>query len=204
VALRRMWQFLFGYERRRWLWRTATGETDIQWARVVMIQAMRTLIDQLRLSEMRALEVSGTNWRSAGFKSYTEVHFPEYDICAGPLGAEFDIVIADQVFEHLLWPYRAGKNVHAMLAPGGYFLLSTPFLVRVHNAPTDCSRWTEVGMKHFLAECGFPLESIRTGSWGNRSCVVANFEEFVTYRSRFHTLRNEPNFPVVVWAIARK
>jgi hypothetical protein len=108
------------------------------------------------------------------------------------------------VFEHLLWPYRAGRNVHAMLAPGGNFLLSTPFLIRIHNNPTDCSRWTEVGMKYFLAECGFPLDGIQTWSWGNRSCVVGNFETFVRYRSRLHSLDNEPTYPVVVWALAQK
>ena len=91
-----------------------------------------------------------------------------------------------------------------MLAPGGYFLLSTPFLIRIHNNPTDCSRWTEVGMKHFLAECGFPLEKVQTGSWGNRSCVVGNFETFVPYRSRLHSLRNEPKYPMVIWALAQK
>jgi hypothetical protein len=75
-----------------------------------------------------------------------------------------------------------------MLAPGCHFLITTPFLIRRHDIPVDCSRWTELGMKHFLAECGFPIETIRTGSWGSRSCVKANFK---------------PNFPVSVWALAQ-
>ena len=71
-----------------------------------------------------------------------------------PLDDTFDLIIAEQVFEHLLWPYRAARNVHRMLRPGGSFLITTPFLVKIHPVPNDCSRWTETGMKHLLAEAG--------------------------------------------------
>ena len=62
-----------------------------------------------------------------------------------------------------------------------------------------------MGFKYFLAECGFPLEAIRTGSWGNSSCVKANLKRnWVRYRKHIHSLRNEPKLPYVVWALARK
>ena len=38
-------------------------------------------------------------------------------------------------------------------------------------------------------------------SWGNRQCVVGNFDRWPAYR-RWHSLRNEPDFPVQVWAFA--
>ena len=207
MPIRRAWRFLFGYERRqqlRQLRRSAIGETDTQWARVVMIEAMQRLVGKLPRSQMRALEISGDNWQNAGFGSYRQASYPDFDICAGTLPDRFDIIIADQVFEHLLWPYRAGRNAHTMLAPGGYFLLSTPFMIRIHNHPTDCTRWTEIGMKYFLAECGFAVENVETGSWGNRRCVVGNLKTFVPYRRRLHSLRNEPNYPMVIWALAQK
>jgi len=91
-----------------------------------------------------------------------------------------------------------------MLTPGGYFLVSTPFLLRIHNEPTDCTRWTETGLRHFLAESGFPLAEIQTGSWGNRACVKSNFGWWARYHPWIHSLRNEPEFPVHVWALARK
>jgi hypothetical protein len=68
----------------------------------------------------------------------------------------------------------------------------------------DCSRWTETGLQYFLAEAGFDLDGIKTGSWGNRACVKANFTAWARYRSRLHSLRNERAYPVVVWALARK
>src|SRR5438552_1520606 len=93
-----------------------------------------------------------------------------------------------------------------MVRPGGHFLISTPFLVKVHNWPVDCSRWTELGLKHFLAECGFELETIKTGAWGNRKCVCAHFNSTrpLTYREGKHSLENEAEFPHHVWALARR
>jgi len=114
------------------------------------------------------------------------------------------LIIAEQVFEHLLWPYRAGKNIYKMLNSKGYFLITTPFLIRIHDYPTDCSRWTETGLKYLLAECGFNLESIQTGAWGNRACVVANFARWEVYNPSLHSLENEPDFFLSVWAIAQK
>ena len=125
-------------------------------------------------------------------------------MCSSVLSERFDLIISEQVFEHLLRPYQAGRNVYAMLNPGGYFMVSVPFMVPIHNHPTDCTRWTEVGLKYFLAECGFPLEGIRTGSWGNRRCVKRNLNSFIYYRANLHSLKNEERFPVDVWALARK
>ncbi len=164
------------------------------------------LVQSVQPSQLSVLEISGDAWRHREqFKTYRAVHYPEFDICASTLSEQFDLIIAEQVFEHLQWPYRAGKHVYQMLRPGGYFLITTPFLIRIHNVPQDCSRWTETGIRYFLAECGFDLERIRTGSWGNRACVRANFSRWARYRRwLLHSLRDEPDFPVSVWAFAQK
>jgi hypothetical protein len=91
-----------------------------------------------------------------------------------------------------------------MVKDGGYFLITTPFLIKIHNYPIDCSRWTPLGLKYFLAECGFELDSIHVGSWGNRACVVGNFDRWMPFNRKRHSLLNEEDFPVVVWALARK
>jgi hypothetical protein len=97
-----------------------------------------------------------------------------------------------------------GRHVRQMLKPGGHLLVTTPFLIRIHDQPVDCTRWTELGLKHLLAECGFAIDDIRTGSWGNRACVTANFTEWPSYEPPLHSLDNEPNFPMVVWAPAQR
>jgi hypothetical protein len=161
------------------------------------------LVHALEPGRLDTLEISGTRWGERfTFRSYRSVAYPEFDICSQRLEERFDLVIADQVFEHLLWPYRAARNVLGMLKPGGAVLITTPFLIRVHPTPVDCSRWTETGLQYLLAECGFDLDRIRTGSWGNRACVEANFTAWPDYLPDVHSLANEPEFPVVVWALA--
>jgi len=180
------------------------GYEHLHWTRPVMYRECAKLLQPLRPETLDTLEISaGAFWRTLGFKSFTEANYPEFDICRDVLDQRFDLIIADQVFEHLLWPIRALRNVREMLRPGGHFLVTTPFLIKVHAIPHDCTRWTETGWKHFLAECGFEMDSVQTGSWGNRSCVRANFTKWAR-RGWFGSLRNEPEFPVVVWALARR
>ena len=181
------------------------GVEEVQWGRLVMNRETRKLVEGLGPERLKVLEVSGDYWGSLGiFREYKSVGYPEFNLCDSALPDTFDLIIAEQVFEHLLWPYRAGKNIHRMLNLGGHFLMTTPFLIRVHNVPVDCTRWTETGIKYFLAECGFPLETIQTGSWGNRACIKANHKKWVNYNPLIHSLRNEPEFPYVMCALARK
>ena len=167
----------------------------------------RRIIDGLGPAGLDAIEISaGETWRNIPFKSYRALDYPDFDICE-PLDPALenscDLIIADQVFEHLLWPYRGGKNVLKMLRPGGHFLVMTPFLIRVHEVPYDCSRWTETGIRYFLAECGFEFETIKTHSWGNLSALKACLVTWgrVGWQRRFP---NDPRFPLMVWALARK
>ena len=182
------------------------GFSEESWTRVILNQETDQLISKLQPANLKVLEISGQDWQKFGFKEYKSLSYPEFDVCESALTETFDLIIAEQVFEHLLWPYRAGKNIYQMLNPGGYFLITTPFLIRVHNCPTDCSRWTETGLQYFLAECGFPLENSYTGSWGNRACVRANLhpKRFMPYHKWLHSKVNEPDFPVMVWGLTRK
>jgi SAM-dependent methyltransferase len=162
------------------------------------------LIRNLPFDKFDVLEISGDKWSNFGFRNYKHADFPEFDICEKVFPQSFDLVIAEQVFEHLKFPYRATKNVYEMVKPGGYFLLTTPFLLKIHAYPTDCSRWTEAGLKYLLHEGGFSLHDIVTGSWGNAECVVSNFNGWSVFNPSIHSLENDSEFPVVVWALARK
>lgn len=164
------------------------------------------LIRSIEPEQKNVLEISGRAWADlAPFKTYQSKCFPEIDICARPFGEKkFDLIIAEQVFEHLQYPYRAGKNLFSMLNPGGYLLLTTPFLIKVHPSPLDCSRWTEDGLKFLMEECGFELNRMTSGSWGNRLCVISNFAAWPEYVHGMHPLENERDFPMVVWLLAQK
>jgi SAM-dependent methyltransferase len=180
------------------------GYDTADWMRIVMYQKCFEYIRSHGPERLDAMEISaGPQWaREFTFRSYTPTHYPDFDICEQTLPARFDLIIADQCFEHLRWPYRAGRNVLAMLKPGGVFVITVPFLVRVHSSPIDCSRWTAEGLNYFLQECGFDPAGITTDAWGNRACLKANLTAW-RKRGLFGSLANEPDFPVVVWGFAR-
>jgi SAM-dependent methyltransferase len=183
--------------------RRVLGYREEQWVRIAQIDDWIRFLSNMHVAELDALEISpadGSRWRQLGFKSYQSVEFPAYDIMTQPLDLTFDVVIAEQVFEHLQDPYSAARNVWKMLKEDGIFLIATPFLIRIHNYPGDYTRWTPTGLKLFLNACGFDAE---VKSWGNKKAVIANLEKWPSYGWR-RDMTNQPHLPAVVWAFARK
>jgi SAM-dependent methyltransferase len=94
--------------------------------RIVMHRSSRRLIGRLNPATLDTAEISGRFGQRFAFKSYTQFGYPTYDICAGPFtdpasGAlrQFDLILANQVWEHLDRPYTALNHVQQMLRPGG-------------------------------------------------------------------------------------
>ncbi len=169
-----------------------------------MDQNIEQTVRSLFPAELEVLEISGDKWATkCTFKGCQSVSFPQFDICRDRLESKFDLIIAEQVFEHLLEPAAALKNMRAMLRPGGRVIISTPFLLKIHNHPIDCYRWSALGLRQFLRSGGFADGDISVKAWGNRACVRANLDRWVRYSPIFHSLKNEGDFPVVVWAIAK-
>jgi hypothetical protein len=106
---------------RKALW--AVGYETTDWMRIVMYRRCFAFIADLGPETLDALEISaGPNWaREFRFRSYTGTSYPGFDICSQTLPARFDLIIADQVFEHLKWPYRSGDA-----APGRVFRRHRP------------------------------------------------------------------------------
>ena len=180
------------------------------WIRFTTQATCKKLLEEkcTNLNNYNVLEISGGEyWReNLSFKNYKSLNYPEFDICLNKTEDKFDLIIADNIWEHLKFPYRATKNIYEMLNENGFFLIIVPFLVRVHEVPIDCSRWTKDGLMHFLFENGFKYENIITGSWGNKSCVKSNLRKDDRW-SRvgfFSNLKNDEKFPVQVWALAKK
>lgn len=172
-----------------------------------MNREIEKFVRSLPPENLDVLEISGARFRDPWkFHSYQTVQYPEYDVCSGPLvGREFDLVIAEQVFEHILHPDQGARNVYQMLKPGGVFIINTPFLVKFHPYPLDLYRWTQDGIRALLERAGFT--AVETGSWGSRRCLIKDMTpglEWTSYKPFLHSLKNEPQFPIVVWAFARK
>ena len=45
------------------------------------------------------------------------------------------MVICEQVLEHVDDPWAAVANLRELCAPGGHAIISTPFLIKVHEFP---------------------------------------------------------------------
>ena len=161
----------------------------------------------ISLDDLRMLEISGNRWNVVGENAhYSNTSYPEFDLCQAVLKGDYNLIIAEFIFEHLPYPYRAGRNVYQMLSPGGFFLITVPFMYPMHNHPMDCTRWTKTGLKYFLIECGFDEHKIYTESWGNKDCVNAHVQymEPINYDEKIHSLENDPLMPISVWAVAQK
>lgn len=133
---------------------------------------------------------------------YRTSSYPAYDVCDRPLAYPADLIILDNVLEHVIDPKTALANVHASLLPGGHVFIATPFLVRIHPAPVDLWRWTPQGLRRLLEEAGFEVKTLN--SWGNAECVTASLTGWPIYEEGVHSLDNEPGLPVMVWALAQR
>ncbi|KIN60775.1 Dihydrolipoamide dehydrogenase [Sulfitobacter noctilucae] len=181
--------------------------------RVVMQPSSRRMIKALGPQGLDTAEISGKWGQRFEFKSYRQFRYPEYDVCGDPFsdpasGAplSFDLILANQVWEHLDRPYAATRNVYAMLRPGGYFWVAVPFFAPLHAAPQDCSRWNARGLKNLLIEGGFAEDAIHAEQWGNRHVARRNLEEIwpPVYDEATDDIRNDPEMPICAWALAQK
>jgi SAM-dependent methyltransferase len=128
--------------------------------------------------------------------------FPSFDLCHPPADIpHFDVVLCEQVLEHLTEPWRAVQTLHDLARPNGYVVVTTPFLYRIHSAPGDYWRFTRDGMRVLLESAG--LRVLRVESWGNRAAVRASLRIDPPYRF-WRSLKNDADLPIVVWAVAQR
>jgi SAM-dependent methyltransferase len=184
-----------------------TDEPLQHWQRIVLNDAIREYLDSLGTGQLRGAEISGETHADRPWKEYASLMYPEFDLLADvEQGGRYDVVICEQVLEHVADPFRAAANLRELCAAGGRVIVSTPFLVRLHEMQLiydmkDYWRFTPRGLATLLERGGLEVESV--GSWGNRDCVVGNFDSWPAFRW-WHSLRNEPDLPVQVWAFARR
>ncbi len=194
---------------RSWLkrhWAPETSSPKEHWLRQVLNRSIEERIDALDRAGLDAVEISGAAHAHPGWKSFTTLDYPDFDLCAPTLGrGPFDVVVCEQVLEHVADPWRAAQTLHDLCKPGGLVIVSTPFLVPVHELPAyglcDYWRFTPRGLATLLESAGLTVEAV--DCWGNRDCVAANLEHWAAYRS-WHSLRNEVDIPLQVWAFSRR
>lgn len=73
----------------------------------------------------------------------------------------FDVVIAQEVLEHVVSPSLAITEIFRVLKVGGYVYLQLPFIIGYHPCPNDYWRFTHQGVAELLDPSKFKV--IETG-----------------------------------------
>lgn len=152
-----------------------------------------------------AVEISGGTCAHFGWKTYKQLQYPDFDLTHPSDVGQFDVVICQQVLEHVSDPWRAVVSLANLCRPGGRVIVTTPFLLRLHNEPDDLWRFTPSGMRKLMQHADLRVDCI--GSWGNRACIRANHDRWAVARRwhRWHRfMRNERDLPQVVWTFASR
>jgi SAM-dependent methyltransferase len=103
-------------------------------------------------SEYVGLEIDTPQNRAAKSADYfyDGTRFPFDD-------AEFDSIVANQVFEHVFDPDRFLDEARRILRPGGMALLTLPFVWDEHEQPHDFARYSSYGIRALLERHGFEI-----------------------------------------------
>jgi SAM-dependent methyltransferase len=84
----------------------------------------------------------------------------------------FDLIICQEVFEHVRRPVDGAKGLYNLLTSGGRVLFTVPFNSHFHLVPTDFFRYSLDGARSLLADAGLTIE--RTYKIGN-SAIASGF-----------------------------
>lgn len=74
---------------------------------------------------------------------------------------EFDVVLCAEVLEQVAEPAAFLAEVRRVLKPGGWLVLTTPFMVPLREEPYDFYRFTRHGIRHLLRTTGFECLQIQ-------------------------------------------
>ncbi len=82
---------------------------------------------------------------------YDGSRFPLHD-------GSVDVVLCNQVLEHVFTPDAFLSEIARVLRPGGQVLLTVPFVWDEHEQPYDFGRYTRFGIVAVLERAGFMIE----------------------------------------------
>jgi SAM-dependent methyltransferase len=74
--------------------------------------------------------------------------------------ASFDTVLCTELLEHVAEPRLAVEEMTRVLKPGGYLILSVPFVHWIHEQPFDFYRYTVFGLRHLLEGAGLQVVKV--------------------------------------------
>lgn len=139
---------------RRALWRAMEDMAEEARGRMLDVgcgtQPYRRLF--AHADEYLGLEIDTTEARERGV---ADVY---YDGGAFPFpAARFDVVLCNQVLEHVFNPDEFLSEIHRVMVPGGRLLVTVPFVWDEHEQPYDFARYSTFGVRAVLERNGFVI-----------------------------------------------
>lgn len=141
--------------------------------------------------------------------TFTVTQYPQTDIMnLTKLGKEkFDLVVSDQVLEHVPNPFTAVEQMHRVLKTGGLAINTSCAFNPIHDQP-DYFRFTKDGFREIHKSFS---KIILLESWGNHKAIsrfvksgVKSFDVRKAFGEKELATENEENWPWSVWCIAKK
>jgi SAM-dependent methyltransferase len=141
-----------------------------------------------------------------------EVNYPDVDIQNLPYSDDsFDVIISDQVLEHIEDPQRAFRESFRVLRRKGISIHTTCFFNFIHKYPNDFWRFTPDALLYLSTDFS---EVLDCKGWGNRIaillCFLGNRFRLLNIPETKWSLRNlianynETQYPIVTWIITKK
>jgi SAM-dependent methyltransferase len=72
----------------------------------------------------------------------------------------FDLVVLMNVLEHVYEYWKLLRALALILKPGGRLLIAVPFMVKIHQSPSDFHRFTHHALERLAAEMGLNVLSL--------------------------------------------
>ncbi len=95
------------------------------------------------------------------------------DVHSAPFAdSSFDVVVCNQVLEHVPRPTIVVREIYRLVKHGGLVLVTAPFMFPYHADPGDYFRYSQSGLSEIFREAGFSI--IDAGTIGGPASVVSD------------------------------
>lgn len=111
--------------------------------------------------------------KSWNVKKIVCLDVPEYDLNEPQkLETQADFVFCLEVFEYLIDPLQALKNISAAMKPNATAIVTFPFVYPIHNEVAfDSLRYTETGIKRMAEKAGLKVKKVTNRKTINNTLV---------------------------------
>lgn len=112
-----------------------------------------------------------------------------------------EVVVCVEVLEHVKRPHVAIAELFRIVQPGGLVIGSTPFLLGIHDRPTDYFRFTGYGLRQLFADFEPVTLRERNGYFGAAAVLIHRRFVVGTTRERTVALLLSPLLLLLVLAL---